>query len=469
MVDVAPPVVVVACSAESVADPCTDISDTDWTLIIAPAMIALWIRIVAFWIPNEELRFSDVFRMRRFAPSGSLGQRFWLLVASATLVSIASSASMPLLPLYIHRELGGNVAASGAIISIGSLVGLASQPIIGPLADRWGFKPTVIVSIILGTIGTMLMLVVLGLPFVAVGRSLFAITGATVNAVCAAWVVASTERRDRGKALGLYGLNVWIGLALGPQVGQLAVAVGSFGALWITCSALLVLAIVALLPIAAPLTVYVAQPDRTARESFGEWLGVVRLVALPGLISTLIWSGEAVIMAYSIIHLEGRGLASSGIFAAATVFTVFGISVIVARLVLGRLPDRLGALRTTSACLVLLTAALLIIGFANSFLVASIAAVLMGFAFAPLYPALTLLASENLSPANRASGIGLFGAFTTLGMSAGALYGGILAAVAGTTSAFVAAAVAQVIAFAVVLLARRRAGRQEPQPDGVGA
>ncbi|UFS58666.1 MFS transporter [Subtercola endophyticus] len=394
-----------------------------------------------------------------FTPSGALGRRFWLLVVVSTLIAVSSGAATPLLPLFIHSQLGGDATATGLVISIGSIVGLASQPLVGTLADRWGYKTTLIVAIIVGTLGILLMLVAFSLPMATISRSLFGIVGAAVNTICAAWVVSTTAKNDRGRALSLYGIGVWIGLAVGPQLGQAAYDTASFAGIWLACAALLGLSVLALAPVRSPEIEPRAAKRMTGRERMSEWTAALKVVALPGVVSALSWSAEGLILTFLIIHLQSRGIAASGLFGAASVFTVFGVSVIGARLLIGSITDRLGALRTSGYSLVLLAVALVLLAVADTFAVAAAAAVILGFAFAPLYPALTMLASEDLAPARRGTGLGIFGTFTSLGTAVGSLYGGILTSEISSSAAFLAAAALQLVGLVIVIVASRRASR----------
>jgi predicted MFS family arabinose efflux permease len=271
-----------------------------------------------------------------------------------------------------------------------------------------------------------------------------------------AWVVELAPLPQRGRALGIFGVSVWVGLAAGPQIGQWLVAEGGYAALWLGCGGLGLLC-------AAVLTrtrrqTAVGRPAISSNAGGGA--GLARLVARPGVASAIAWSGEGTVLAFLTEHLEGRGLPAAGLTGAASVFTVFAVSVIAARLALARLVDRVGAVRTAAAALLVVGAGLAVLAVASTFSVAAAGALLLGLGFAPLYPALALLATAEIPDERRAQGIGIFSAYMDAGIAGGAALGGLVVAWLGTEAALLTVAAAQLVAFGLVLGAR-------PPGDGI--
>jgi len=88
---------------------------------------------------------------------------------------------------------------------------------------------------------------------------------------------------------------------------------------------------------------------------------------------------------------------------------------------------------------------------ASDFAIAALGGVLLGLGFAPLFPALALLATERLNPDERGSGIGVFSSFMDAGMAAGSILGGVLVAAIGSGATFGVIAAAQLVALVLVL------------------
>jgi MFS family permease len=430
----------------------------------------------------------------RLTPAGTLGRRFWLIVLASTFASLANGAVTPLLPGYVAGVLHGDAVATGALVGIAPFVGVLSQPAVGWLADHRGYRLTWILSALIGVAGILAMLGTGTFAVAALSRSLFGIATNAANTIMAAWVIATVVPHERGRGLGLFGVSIWIGLGAGPQLGQAVVDHAGYAGLWVLSGVLMLAALLIALPLANPrtehtepnehtepagqtepaehtepagqtrLTEHTALTELPASEVLGRrtqirlWTAVLRSVAVPGTVAGLAWSAEGVILAFLIVHLQKQGFDTGGLYAPASVLTVFATSVIIARFLISSVTDRLGPRRTAGSALVLLTFALVLLAVARSFPVAALAAVMLGFAYAPLYPALTLLANEHLTARNRATGLGLFSALTAVGTTVGTGYGGLLSNWSGEESAFLAAAGLQVVALAV-LLGRRGLGR----------
>lgn len=99
-----------------------------------------------------------------------------------------------------------------------------------------------------------------------------------------------------------------------------------------------------------------------------------------------------------------------------------------------------------------LTVGLVILGIAGTFWAAALGAALIGVGFSPLYPSLTMLATRELRPQDRALGLGLFSSFTSIGYGGGALVGGLVLAVTSSMWAFLLVAGMQLVALAVVTI-----------------
>jgi predicted MFS family arabinose efflux permease len=249
---------------------------------------------------------------------------------------------------------------------------------------------------------------------------------------------------------------VWLGLAAGPQLATTVSAIAEPRAVFAVCVGIevAVLALFSLLPQPATATTSIATspiPTAAPRGAAAVW-EVFRVVWVPGAAAAAAWCGEGLMLAFLIPHLGSASVPATGPFGAASVFAVFAASVIVARIVLARMPDRIGPLRSAAISLVLLCGGLVVLAIAGSFAVAAVGAALMGIGFSPLYPSLTMLAARGLRSRNRALGLGLFASFTSLGFASGALVGGIVLAATSSVWAFLLVAALQLVALAVLTI-----------------
>ena len=407
---------------------------------------------------------------------------FWVMFSVSILGGISNSATTPTIPTFVGATFGGGTELSGLLISLSAITSIVAMPLGGSLADRWGYRRVAVAGFALSSSALALMALVPQLPASAqlpaavASRVLFGLGNAAALALMLTWTVALTAAAQRGKALSIYGLSVWIGLAAGPQVATAVMALTAPWVVFAVCATLElgILLLFWILPPPSPSTVATTTSPIPTVAVGGASVGgasvggasvggvpvrgvrvlaeVVRSVWVPGVAAAVAWCGEGMMLAFLIVHLGAAGMPAAGASGAASVFGVFAGSAIVARLLLARMPDRLGPLRAASISLLFLCAGLATIALATSFAIAAVGAVLMGIGFSPLYPSLTMLATRGLRSRNRALGLGMFSSFTSMGLASGALLGGWLLAVAPSMWAFLLVAGLQLVALAVLVV-----------------
>jgi MFS family permease len=391
---------------------------------------------------------------------------FWIVFAASALGGITNSASTPLIPVYVGEVLGGGTGLAGAIISLAAVASMISMPLAGVLGDRLGYRIIAVIGSVVATVAMVLLIAVPSLWGAGISRVLFGLGSSAAMTLLMAWLVTMAPPGQRGKALSIYGLSVWIGLALGPPLGTAVNAAADSRAVFLLCAALELITgvLVVLLPRATPPVVRPDAPPRP-RGIRALWRAFLA-VWTPGVVAAAAWCGEGLMLGFLIVHLSGSGIPATGITGAASVFAVFAVSVIVARLFLASLPDRIGPLRATAVSLVALTAGLATLAVAMNFWVAAVGAALIGIGFSPLYPSLTMLATRGLHPENRALGLGLFSSFTSIGYGGGAVIGGAVIASAPSMWAFLIVAGLQLLALAVLTIFTRD-DSPRARPDAV--
>ena len=79
------------------------------------------------------------------------------IVAEGFLSRLSFGVINVALPLYMHRELGMSVAQIGFVISLNTIVAMLFKPVMGSLADRFGLKRSLSVSVTLRSAVTLLL------------------------------------------------------------------------------------------------------------------------------------------------------------------------------------------------------------------------------------------------------------------------------------------------------------------------
>jgi MFS family permease len=252
------------------------------------------------------------------------------------------------------------------------------------------------------------------------GAESFIITGATT------WGLARVGAHNAGKVIAWMGTAMFAALAVGAPLGTVLYEKGGFGAV----SSAAALAPLVTLVLIAPL-----RPETPAHKSGPSLLSVAKRIWLPGLGAALSSIGFGAIAAFSTLLFAGHGWTPVWL-----AFSAYAASLIVARVAFGHLPDRLGGARVALWFVLIEIAGLLLMWLAGGVAVATIGAVLTGFGYALVFPALGVEAVRRAPPGSRGVAMGAYTACLDIALG---VSGPVLGAIAGRTglsSVFLASA-----------------------------
>ena len=367
-------------------------------------------------------------------------------VLSATLASfLAIGAVLPVLPRYVSGPLGGGDVSVGLVTGAFALTALVARPFGGRLADRRGRRPVVLAGMGFAALAGVLYAVPLGVPGLVAARLVLGVGQGWVFTAGLAWTVDLAPEARRGQAIAFFGLGVWGGLSLGPPIGEALRALGGYDLVWAFAAA-------------APLVgaaIARAVPDRRVPAGAdAEHAELLPAEAVrPGLAMLCAAVGYAALTGFVVLHLDARGIGHG-----AAVFSAFAVTVVVVRVALGSLPDRVGPRATAAGSGVAQAVGLALIALAHDLPVALAGALAVGAGFSLSFPSLALLVVQRVDERRRGAAMGAFTAFFDLGVGGGAPLAGAGSALAGYPAAFAAAGGAA--AAGAVLTARPR-----PSPD----
>jgi MFS family permease len=357
---------------------------------------------------------------------------------------VAIGSVLPVLPRYIHGPLNSGNLAVGVVIGSYAITGLLLRPVAGRLADTRGRKPMVVAGAVLVTIGGLLYLPNLGIAGLIAARLVLGAGEGTVYTAGSAWIVDLAPPERRGRVLGLYGLAVWGGLSVGPLVGQLILDQGGYHAVWIFAAAM---------PALGALIAVTARDPFVPRAHAEPHPLIAPEAVGPGFAIALASFGYAAVATFIVLHLEARGVGHG-----ATVFGAFAAMIVLTRLVIGDLPDRVGATPVAAAATLGEAAGLVLIAVAHSLPVALIGGLAMGAAFSLLNPSLMLIALGRVSESARGAAMGTYTAFFDAGVGLGAPLAGLVAALTDYEGAFFFAAAVSAASALLILASHRRGG-----------
>ena len=337
---------------------------------------------------------------------------------------LAVGCVLPVLPRYVRGPLDASDLVVGVVIGSFAVAAIVTRPLAGRLADARGRRAVVFAGMLAMALAGALYFVPAGIPGLLLTRLALGVGEGLVFTAGSAWVVDLAPQDRRGQIIGLFGLSIWVGLSLGPAIGDSLLNLLGYDAVW-TFALLTPLAGAVLVARLADPHV----PGAPERRSF-----LPHAALRPGSALAMAAVGNAAITAFIVLYLEGRG--GHG----ALVFVLFAIAVVGSRLLGSRLPDVIGPRRSAVAAAGAETAGLAIIALASHWTVAAAGAMLVGTGWSLLFPSLALMVVTDAGERRRAEALGTYTAFFDLGFGLGAPLVGAISSLAGYPAAFWASA-----------------------------
>ena len=370
---------------------------------------------------------------------------FVILAAAALAFYIAGGIILPITPRFVEERLAGDTLAVGVVFASFAIASLALRPIVGWSSDRFGRRPLLIGGAVLTVAGMVLHLFAADLGVLVLARALLGAGEGffLVAALAAASDLAPPDRR--GEALSFLSLSLYLGIAIGPLIGEAVLGDGDFALVWIVTAGIAAVAVVlsVMTPETAPMALAGGKP-----HTRGPLIHPAGL--FPGLIILAGMWGMAGFFAF----LPGYAK-SIGMTGVSLPLLVYALVVIGLRVVGARVPDRFGQVRVASVALALAAAGLAVIGG-----IATIPALLVGTAIyavgiAFIMPAIVSLAVSMVPPEERGAVVGTAAVFLDVAFGVAPVVLGVLAASMGASLTFLTSAAVAALGCAA-LVARRK-------------
>ena len=374
---------------------------------------------------------------------------FIVLAAAALAFFVAGGLILPVAPRFAKLALDADALGFGLSIGSFSIASLLCRPVVGWSTDRYGRRPLLVGGALVTVAGVLLHVVATDLLVFTVARCILGAGEAFffVAAIAAASDLAPDARR--GEAISFLSLSLYLGIAIGPPIGEVVFAAGSYDAVW------LVAAVVAGAAVALSLVVPESAPPVTGARSWRSGGGGLIHPAgvLPGIVILFGLWGMAGFFTYLPLYTPEVGMDGAGL-----PLTAYALVVVAFRTIGATWPDRFGAARLSGVALAVSAVGLAVIGFFPTpvGLLAGTLVFASGVAFT--MPALLTLAVSRAPATERGRVMGTTTVFLDIAFGAAPVVLGFVADGSGYRATFLVSAGLAVVA-ATILGAGRRSFR----------
>jgi MFS family permease len=367
----------------------------------------------------------------------------FITMALANLFTVCSIGAFFLFPLFITSH-GGSKADIGVIMGIASLTSVLCRPWIAEMIDRIGRKRSY-------TIGT-LVLSVLPLAYLLfrgdVSRFyLFLIVVRIIHglglAIC--FTAAFTYIADiipptrLNEGIGMFGITGLLGLGFGPAIGEKIIHMFGFSIFFVAISAMAALGLLLHLPLSES---YVHRPGQSRQSFFSVLVRKRTLIVV--LLAFLFGFGLSASASFVSPFAQKQNLTFISLY-----FICYSMSAVLARVLGGRIADKVGENRVIPYALMVTGSGLFMLAFLGGNVVLSLSGIMSGFGHGFLYPCLNAYAIRNEPIEIRGKITGVFTGGIDAGIFLGSLTLGFIGELAGFRVLFVAAGFALILGLCV--------------------
>jgi len=360
----------------------------------------------------------------------------------------AGGLEIPLAPLFAAKALAADEVGVGVAVGALALTALFLRPLAGRTSDRRGRRPLLIGGALLYAAATAAHAVAPDLTVMIGLRLVLGVAEAFFFVAAFAALADLAPPKRTGEALSINSLSLYLGVAVGPLIGQSLLGVGGFTLAWLGAAALALLA--AVIATRIPET---AQPIETGAPV----VALIHRAAIgPGLALLSGIAAMAGFFAFVALYAEDIGVADWSL-----VMLEFGLIVVGTRLLFAKLPDRVRPFRLGGAALALTAVGIAIVAVLPNAIGLFVGSGILALGVAFTTPAFFSAVMSRVAPHERGAAMGTMTVAIDLAFGGGPMVFGFVASVGGIPAAFLAGSTVALAGAAGSMLVVRRGDRRD--------
>ena len=364
---------------------------------------------------------------------------FILIIVINFLVFMNHLMILSTFPFYIEY-LGGSEAVAGFAAALFSIIAVVFRPFIGWMLDNGKRK----IILIIGLCGMALMpigyLVFATLYLAFVCRMLHGASLAFSNTSTSTIATDIIPKPRFAEGMGMFGLATALATAVAPALGLALMDYMGFTMLFLFAAVSIVIALILFLIMKVPKVEVEKKPLNLK--------GLIDKDAVPASATALVFMlTYGALENFTAKFAAEQNLPSGGIF-----FAVMAVALLLTRLLAGKVTDRHGESFFAYSCNAAMLIAFLLMGLFPNVVTYLLAAVLAGFGFGGLEPALQSMAVAIAPPERRGSANSTFLCAYDIGIGVGGGIAGVLISSFGYSQMFVIMTVFNILSVVIYVL-----------------
>lgn len=375
-------------------------------------------------------------------------KNFIIIIVINFLVFLNHLMVLSTFPFFISY-LGYSETISGVCVAVFSLIAVVARPLVGYLLDTGKRRGILLI----GICGMALMPMGYLLVYTAISSIILTILFRLAHGIALAFSNTSTatiatdiipkERFSEG--MGMFGMATALATACAPALGEALMAKG-FNVLFLVATGVMVLSLILFYFLKTP-KIKVEKKKLKIRE-------LVETTALPASATALIF-----LLTYGTLEnytLKFASVESSITLSGGIYFIVMAVMLLFTRIVLGKLADKKGEAIFVYSCNILMLVAFLLLALIPNNVTFIISAILSGYAFGGIEPALQSMAVHIAPEKRRGAANSTFLCAYDIGIGIGGAIAGALIDLIGYHKMFLVLSIANIVSIIVYVIFGRK-------------